>query len=156
MTRRLTVLVMALLVGCTQAPPQPARTCVDFAAYKDGQKVKGSLSIDELSFSSGPTRPLVFQAAPRGGVALKIVKHVVVTTPGPDQHFEVTYVANSPQPIRVQTYAENGAIQQSLALAAEPRRTALVQRIDDPRETRTVGFSGGGDQGLLVRFCVVK
>ena len=159
MKRWPSVILLALLAGCTNVPPKPTTSCVDFHAYKDHQQIKGKLAIDRFTFDGGREQPIEIRDAggaggPKGLMGLQIKDHLYVGLDEPFTLFEVTYISNSAQPIRFETYAQDATILESRTFAAEPQQTPLVQPLQEAKATKLLGFYDGGGEGLLTKVCV--
>ena len=151
--------LLLLLAGCATAPPKPTTSCVDFHSYKDGQAVKGKLTIDRFTFGSGGEAPIEFRDAGRAGgppgtMGLQIKDHLYVAIDEPFTLFEVTYISNSAQPIRFETYAPDATILDSRPFAADPQHTPLAQPLQEAKPTKLLGFYDGGGEGLVTKVCV--
>ena len=153
MNRWSTVALFVLLCGCANGPPKPTTSCVDFNSYKDGQQVKGKVTLDRFTFGSGRESPIEFRAA-GGVVGLLIKEHVYVAVDEPFTQYEINYVSNSAQPIRFESYAQDATILESRTLSAEPQNTLLSQPLPTAKPTKLLGFYDGGDAGLLTKICV--
>ena len=157
--RRLSCIVLlGLLAGCTTAPPKPTTNCVDFQIYKDGQPIKGKLSIDRFTFDAHEAPIEVRDAGglggPQGTMGLQIKDHLYVGIDEPFSLFEITYIANSVQPIRFQTYEQDATILDNRTLAAEPQHTPQVLSLQEAKPTKLLGFYDGGGESLLTKVCV--
>lgn len=151
------VLLLGVLAGCATPPPKPTTHCADFQGYKDGQPIKGKLSIDPFTFSAskGPVeiRDAGGLGGPQGTMGLQIKDHLYVAIDQPYSLFEITYISNSAQPIRFQTYEQDATILDNRTLAAEPQRTPQVLSLQEAQPTKLLGFYDGGDS-LLTKVCV--
>jgi hypothetical protein len=151
---------LALLAGCahrsagtTAAETGPNYHCAEFNGYQDGQKVRQAQFIDEFRVASGPGHDLEFVTPGHGGTAVRIRPSVFISTQEPYQRFRITYISESTEPIRVETYAEDATILQSVLLPAQPARQLVDAEVLQPNGTKTVGIYDGGDLGMLSRFC---
>ena len=84
---------------------------------------------------------------------MRIQPSVFVSTQEPYQHFRITYISESEEPIRVETYTEDATIMQSVQLPTRPARQLADVVIEQPEGTKTVGLYDGGGVGVLSRFC---
>jgi hypothetical protein len=150
------VILLALLASCTNVPPKPTTSCVDFHAYKDHQQIREKLTIDRFTFDGGRDQPLEVRDGGGAGSlkGLQITDHLYVSLDEPFTLFEVTYISNSAQPIRFETYAQDAAILESRTFAAEPQQTPLVQPLQEAKATKLLGFYDGGGAALLTKVCV--
>jgi hypothetical protein len=159
MQRWPSILLLVLLAGCATTPPKPTTNCADFQSYKDGQSIKGKLTIDRFTFGSGGEAPIEFRDAgaaggPSGTIGLRIKDHLYVAIDEALKLFEVTYISNSEQPIRFETYAPDATIYDSRTFAALPQHTPLVQPLPEGKPTKLLGFYDDGGEGLLTKVCV--
>jgi hypothetical protein len=153
---------LVLLAGCThrgggeaEAPADngPNYHCAEFNGYQSGQKVKVAQFIDEFRVAPGPSHALEFLTPGHGGTAVLVKPSVFISTQEPYQHFRITYISESGEPIRVETYTEDATILQSVQLPVTPAHQLLDAVIDQPNGTKTVGLYDGGGVGLISRFC---
>jgi hypothetical protein len=149
---------LALLAGCGHrdsggANAEPNYHCAEFNGYKDGQKVKEAQFIDEFRVAAGPGSELGFVTPGHGGTAVRIRPSVFVTTKEPYQRFRITYISDSTEPIRVETYTDDAVILQSVHLPAEPARQLVDAEVLQPNGTKVVGLYDGGGAGMLSQFC---
>jgi len=151
------VLLMALLAGCATPPPKPTTSCVDFQGYKDRQPIKGKLSIGRLTFDAHDAPLEIRDAGGLGGpqamMGLQIKDHLYVGIDEPFTLFEITYISNSAQPMRFQTYEQDATILDNRTLAAEPQHTPQILSLQEAKPTKLLGFYDGGDS-LLTKVCV--
>jgi hypothetical protein len=159
MKRWPTVILLALVAGCANVPPKPTTSCVDFHSYEDHQQIKDKLTIDRFTFDGRRNNPIEIRDAggaggPKGMMGLQIKDHLYVELDEPFTLFEVTYISNSSQPIRFETYEQDATILDSRTFAAEPQRTPLVQPLQEAKATKVLGFYDGGGEGLLTKVCV--
>ena len=152
------VILLGLLAGCATAPPKPTTNCVDFQSYKDHQPIKGKLSIDRFTFDAHEAPIEVRDAGglggPQGTLGLQIKDHLYVAIDEPFTLFEVTYISNSAQPIRFQTYQQDATILDNRTLAAEPQHTPQLLSLQEAKPTKLLGFYDGGGESLLTKVCV--
>ena len=150
--------LLGLLAACTTAPPKPTTSCVDFHSYKAGQSLKGKQWLERFTFDN-PDEPIEVRDAgtmggPPGTIGLQIKNHLYVGIDEPFALFEISYISNSAEPIRLESYDESATILDRKMLAADPQHTPLVLSLQEAKPTKLLGFYDGGGQGLLTKLCV--
>ena len=142
--------LLGLLAACTTAPPKPTTSCVDFHSYKAGQSIKDKLWLERFTFDAHEA-PLEFRDAgamggPVGTIGLQIKDHVYVGIDEPFTLFEITYISNSAQPIRFETYDQDATILDRLYKVIESRKGA------DPARSGTARLFAKGTEKIAQKL----
>ena len=183
MKRLLPLLLLLTLVGCddgtvattsTPAAPdsaaaqepqaaklvEPGRSCADFLFYKAGQSLPSTVSVDPIALSTGDESAIEIydptDVGLTGATSVRIKGRLNITTEEPHAKFEVSYISGSDTPIRLDTYAADGSVQQTQYLLADPAHVVLSQSIEEPGGTKALSLSDGGDAGALSRVCILQ
>lgn len=184
MKRLLPLLLLLTLVGCddetvattstpaapdaaaAQAPQaarlvEPGRSCADFLFYKAGQTLPSPVAVDPIGLSTGDESAIeIYDPATdvglTGATSVRIKGHLNITTAEPHAKFEISYISGGDTPIRLETHAEDGSVQQTQYLLSDPVHAVLSQTIEEPGGTKAISLSEGGDTGALSRVCIVQ
>ena len=79
-----------------------------------------------------------------------------ITTDQPHNKYEISYISGGDTPLRLEAYADDGSVQQTQYLLADPAHVVLSQEIDEPSGTKALSLSEGGGEGALSRVCILQ
>jgi hypothetical protein len=146
------------------APPPGDRSCADFQFYKDSQSGVASVISDPFTITTTPDgsgEPLAIHDAGldmgvQGGMSVRIADKLFIAVDQPFPRYEIYYISDDENPIRLQTYGADGKLQQTQILSAFPQKQLQMETIPAPQGLRTIVLLDPDKRGLLTKICAVK